>query len=190
MDIYLLAFNFIIADKLLGGVPTKIIEHIVINNVLALSWWSATKLVYGAGYLAMLPFSKKITQKSSNKEYSLVDAAFYNEYIIEHRDIITDEVPWSRNCNYTTHCTDNSQFYTHSGCNKNQDYSVIVSNKVITSTNSELIVPVGNLSHQLNSDWEIINKDENKIILTNNKKGEHIIITKKEVDDMIVITKE
>ena len=79
MDIYLLAFNFIVADKLLGGVPSKIIEHLVINNVLALSWWSATKLLYGAGYLAMLPFATKTTDIDN---YSLVDAAFYNEYII------------------------------------------------------------------------------------------------------------
>jgi hypothetical protein len=152
MSIYLLALNFIVADKLLGGVPTKIIEHIVINNVLALSWWSATKILYGAGYLAMLPFSANSTKQHINEQYSLVDAAFYNEYIIEHRDI------------------------------KN-------------TMNCELIDPehernsISSLT-QLSTDWEIVNKDDNKIILTNNKTEKQIIISKKEIDDMIIITKE
>lgn len=149
MSIYLLALNFIVADKLLGGVPTKIIEHIVINNVLALSWWSATKILYGAGYLAMLPFSANSTKKHINEQYSLVDAAFYNEYIIEHRAI------------------------------KN-------------TMNCELIKPLHdvNLLTQLSTDWEIVNNDDNKIILTNNKTEKQIIIPKKEIDDMIIITKE
>ncbi len=147
MDIYLLAFNFIVADKLMGGIPTKLIEHFVINNVIALTWWSATKILYGAGYLAMLPF----TSNSNTGEYNLVDAAFYNEYVIEHRDISPINV---------------------------------VDKNTITQINDQSI-PIS-----LNSDWEVVNKDDSKVILTNNKTAKQIIITKKDVDDMVIITKE
>ena len=150
MDIYLLAFNFIVADKLMGGIPSKVIEHLVINNMLALTWWSASKILYGAGYLAMLPFTSNANSTNTG-EYSLVDAAFYNEYVIEQRDITPID---------------------------------------IMGQNTEQIIQQSLLPMQLSSDWEIINKDDSKIILTNNKKGKEIIITKKEVDDMILITKE
>lgn len=153
MDIYLLALNFIVADKLMGGMPSKLIEHIVINNVSALTWWSATKILYGAGYLAMLPFTS--TKANDNPEYSLVDAAFYNEYVIEHRDITPIDII-SQNPEQTT-----------------------------DQLQHQCVLPV-----HLSSDWEIVDKDDSKIILTNNKKGKEIIITKKEIDDMVVITKE
>jgi hypothetical protein len=39
-------------------------------------------------------------------------------------------------------------------------------------------------------EWEVVNKDENKVVLSNNKDSNVIIITKKEVDDMIIINKE
>lgn len=150
MDIYLLAFNFIIADKLMGGIPSKVIEHLVVNNMLALTWWSASKLLYGAGYLVMLPF-KSNTNSDNTGEYSLVDAAFYNEYVIEHRDISPVEQTGKDD---------------------------------ITQTNDQTI-PIA-----LNSDWEVVNKDDSKVILTNNKTAKQIIITKRDVDDMVVITKE
>ena len=159
MDIYLLGLNFIVADKLMGGMPSKLIEHIVINNVSALTWWSATKILYGAGYLAMLPFTFTKENNSNNEPYTLVDTAFYNEYVIEQRDIFP--------------------------------VSVIAQN---TDQNPEQTTD--QLPHQcvlpvhLSSDWEIVDKDDSKIILTNNKKGKEIIITKKEIDDMVVITKE
>ena len=151
MDIYLLAFNFIIADKLLGGVPSKIIEHIVINNVLAVSWWGASKILYGAGYLAMLPFFTNSSQKQSTESYSLVDAAFYNEYVIEQRNIPTSDI----------------------------------ADTLTNNDKSEPLPPINNLS-----EWEIVNKDESKIILTNNKTAKQLIISKREVDDMVVINKE
>ena len=152
MDIYLLAFNFIVADKLMGGIPSKVIEHLVVNNMLALTWWSASKILYGAGYLAMLPFTANSNSYNNNTgEYSLVDAAFYNEYVIEHRDISPIKV------------------------DDKDD---------ITQTNDQTI-PIA-----LNSDWEIVNKDDSKVILTNNKTAKQIIITKRDVDDMVVITKE
>jgi hypothetical protein len=156
MDIYLLAFNFIIADKLMGGIPSKVIEHLVINNVLALTWWSASKLLYGVGYLAMLPFTSNTNSNNNNNntgEYSLVDTAFYNEYVIEHRDISPIEL-----------------------VNKDDITSQLTQN---------ISIPIA-----LNSDWEVVNKDDSKVILTNNKTAKQIIITKKEVDDMVVITKE
>lgn len=153
MDIYLLALNFVIADKLMGGIPSKVIEHLVVNNMLALTWWSATKILYGIGYLATLPFTKK-PRKNNDVEYSLVDSEFYNEYIIEHRDISPIDII---------------------GQNTEQ----------MPEITQKSLLPV-----QLSSDWEIVNKDDSKIILTNNKKGKEIIITKKEVDDMILITKE
>jgi len=152
MDIYLLAFNFIVADKLMGGIPSKVIEHLVVNNMLALTWWSASKLLYGAGYLVSLPFTANSNSYNNNTgEYSLVDAAFYNEYIIEHRDI--------------------------------SPIKVVVKDD-ITQTNDQTI-PIS-----LNSDWEIVNKDDSKVILTNNKTAKQIIITKRDVDDMVVMTKE
>ena len=159
MDIYLLALNFIVADKLMGGMPSKLIEHIVINNVLALTLWSASKLLYGAGYLAMLPFTFTNANNSNNEPYTLVDTAFYNEYVIEQRDISPVDVI---------------------GQNTEQMHEQTTEQLL-----HQCVLPV-----QLSSDWEIVNKDDSKIILTNNKKGKEIIITKKEVDDMIVITKE
>lgn len=151
MDIYLLAFNIIVADKLLGGVPSKIIEHIVINNVLALSWWGVSKIIYGAGYLAMLPFTTNSRQQQSTVSYSLVDAAFYNEYVIQQRTIPINDVA-----------------YTLTNNDKNEQ------------------------SHTINniSEWEIVNKDDSKIILTNNKTAKQIIITKSEMNDIVVINKE
>lgn len=151
MDIYLLAFNIIVADKLLGGVPSKIIEHIVINNVLAVSWWGASKILYGAGYMAMLPFTTNSRQKQSTESYSLVDAAFYNEYVIQQRNIPINDVAAA--------LTNNDK--------------------------SEQVPTINNLS-----EWEIVNKDESKIILTNNKTAKQLIISKREVDDMVVINKE
>lgn len=157
MDIYLLALNFIVADKLMGGMPSKLIEHIVINNVLSLTWWSATKILYGAGYLAMLPFTFTKENNSNNEPYTLVDTAFYNEYVIEQRDIFHVSVIAQNTDQNPEQTTDQLP--------------------------DQCVLPV-----QLSSDWEIINKDDSKIILTNNKKGKEIIITKKEVDDMILIT--
>lgn len=153
MDIYLLAINFIVANKLMGGMPSKVIEHLIINNVLSLTWWSANKILYGAGYLVILPFTFTKENNSNNEPYTLVDAAFYNEYVIEHRDI-------------------------------SPVYIIEQNNKQIP----EQITQKSELPVNLSSDWEIVNKDDSKIILTNNKK--EIIITKKEVDDMIVIMKE
>lgn len=147
MDLYLLAINFIVADKLLGGLPSKVIEHIVINNAMALTWWGATNLLYGAGYLAMMPFR----EVEVPLEYSLLDAAMCNEYVIEH--------------------------------------------KHIPDANAES-VPLGvnpELERRQSPDlheWEVVNKDGNKVALSNNKDSNVIIITKKEVDDMIIINKE
>jgi hypothetical protein len=228
MDIYLLALNFIVADKLMGGMPSKLIEHIVINNVLALTLWSASKLLYGAGYLAMLPFTFTKANNSNNEPYTvctglvtqcnatgvtqirpvpfceqkgmglelsvsgtLIDTAFYNEYVIEQRDISPVDVPWGADLSYTPTLLRESINRTPSGCTSNWDSAVIGQNteQMHEQTTEQLphqcVLPV-----QLSSDWEIINKDDSKIILTNNKKGKEIIITKKEVDDMILITNE
>lgn len=150
MDIYLLAFNIIIADKLLGGVPSKIIEHIIINNVLAVSWWGVSKILYGAGYLAMLPFTTNSSQQST-ESYSLVDAAFYNEYVIQQ-------------CNIPIN--DSATTLTNDGKNKQTP-------------------SINNIS-----EWEIVNKDDSKIILTNNKTSKQIIISKSEIDDIVVLNKD
>jgi hypothetical protein len=151
MDLYLLAINFIVADKLLGGIPSRVIEHVVINNAMSLTWWGATNLLYGAGYLAMLPFR----EVEVPLEYSLLDSAMCNEYVIEHKhipDTKTEPLPVSPN---------------------------ISSNSVETAPKSPDL-----------HEWEVVNRDENKVLLSNNKDSNVVIITKKEVDDMIIINKE
>jgi len=52
----ILLVKLIVLDKLMGGIPIKILEHLIINNALVLAWWTTSSIVYGIGYLAYLPF--------------------------------------------------------------------------------------------------------------------------------------
>lgn len=175
MEMYLLAINFIVANKLLGGIPSKIIEHIIINNAVALTWWGTTKLLYGMGHLAMLPFKTTNSQPA----YNLLDTMYSNEYIIETKSISTDLCCVSNVCNkYNEDTIINSNIdnITNYNIDNNTDKST---NTVTTTQKYDLI----------NDDWEIINRDDSKIILVNGKKGNQIIITKQEHGDIVIIDK-
>ena len=62
MDIYvLILLKLIVLDRLCGGLPIKVLEHLLVNYTLALAWWSASGILGGMWYVASLPFirSKK-----------------------------------------------------------------------------------------------------------------------------------
>ena len=57
MDIYvLILLKLIVLDRLCGGLPIKVLEHLLVNYTLALAWWSASGILGGMWYVASLPF--------------------------------------------------------------------------------------------------------------------------------------
>lgn len=74
MDIFvLILLKLIVLDRLCGGLPVKVLEHLLVNYTLALVWWSASGILGGVWYVASLPFtrSKKEPVAGKEREYKM-----------------------------------------------------------------------------------------------------------------------
>ena len=59
MDIFILILlKLIVLDRVCGGLPIKLVEHLLVNYTLALAWWSASGILGGMWYVASLPFNR------------------------------------------------------------------------------------------------------------------------------------
>ena len=57
MDIFILILlKLIVLDRVCGGLPIKLVEHLLVNYTMALAWWSASGILGGMWYVASLPF--------------------------------------------------------------------------------------------------------------------------------------
>ena len=56
MEIYILLVKLLLFDKMCGRIPSKILEHYMVNNAIFGAWWTVKTLLSGAGYITCLPF--------------------------------------------------------------------------------------------------------------------------------------
>lgn len=83
MEIYILLVKLLLFDKMCGRIPSRILEHYMVNNAIFGAWWTVKTLLSGAGYITCLPFrcfmKPKHKPESENKEYDDINSQLYIE---------------------------------------------------------------------------------------------------------------